>query len=89
VAYTPPLTPADRKRKQRCLQGAKKCELDKSQTQVRVQKLREALPEALREAERTQTQVRVQKLRETQAEADREAERTPSAFVYAFASPRS
>ena len=66
VAYTPPLTPADRKRKQRCLQGDEKRELDKIQTYVRVQKLREAQTEADREAERTQTQVRVHKLREGQ-----------------------
>ena len=72
----PPLTPADRKRKQRCLQGDEKRELDKIQTYVRVQKLREAQTEADREAERTQTQVRVHKLREGQAEADREVERT-------------
>ena len=44
VAYTPPLTPADRERKQRCLQADEKRELDKIQTYVRVQKLREAQP---------------------------------------------
>ena len=75
VAYTPPLTPADRKRNQRCLQGNNKRELDKSQTQVRVQKHRMAQPETVHEAEKTQTLVRVQKLCESQTEAVRKTER--------------
>ena len=61
-------TPHTRRQKTQAALFARdeKRELDKIQTYVRVQKLREAQTEADHEAERTQTQVRVHKLREGQ-----------------------
>ena len=57
-------------------------EAERTQIQVRVQKLREGQTEIDREAERTQTQVRMQKLREAQTVALENKNPTYQKFIF-------